>query len=182
MPDSQDPTLTLRSCPVPCALCGHYVAPGTIRCPKCGILLEAFAEQSTTTELVRRPRAYSELNPPSELLSNTRVVLQFFPSAHCITLDLDDPVVLGRGALPGSESVVDLTDYDARQHGVSRRHCLLKRDDTRLLAVDLGSTNGTYLNGARLDPKQAVVVSSGDRLILGTLHMLITFHRRAGHG
>jgi hypothetical protein len=146
------------------------------------MLFEALAEQSTTVALARRPRAFSELNPPSELLPATRVVLQLLPSAHCITLNLEHPIVLGRGALPGSEDVIDLTDYDARQHGVSRRHCLLTRDDTHLFAIDLGSTNGTYLNASRLDPQQAVVISSGDRLILGTLHMLITFHQHDQHG
>ena len=103
------------------------------------------------------------------------------PSAHCVTLDLLHPVVPGRGALTSSDGLIDLTGCEARQHGVSRRHCLLKRDGRFLIAIDLDSTNGTYLNSDRLEPNRAVIVSSGDRLILGTLHVMVTFHKRDPH-
>lgn len=181
MPNIQDPTLRIPKSPVSCSGCGCLVAPGAIRCPRCGALIEAQPEESTTTELVRKPQAVSELNTATELPADARVVLQFLPSAHCVTLDLLHPVVLGRGALTGSDGLIDLTGCEARQHGVSRRHCLLKRDGRFLIAIDLDSTNGTYLNSDRLEPNRAVIVSSGDRLILGTLHVMVTFHQRDPH-
>jgi diguanylate cyclase (GGDEF)-like protein len=49
--------------------------------------------------------------------------------------------------------------------GVSRLHCGIDRDrQGRCLASDLGSTNGTLLNGARVDRTE---LTAGDRLQLG---------------
>ena len=50
---------------------------------------------------------------------------------------------------------------------VSRRHCKLYFENGRLLLVDLGSTNGTYMaDGRRLTPGQPVAVKPGDRFYL----------------
>ena len=48
---------------------------------------------------------------------------------------------------------------------VSARHCRLTLGDDGLVLEDLGSVNGTYVNGARLD--RPATVSSTDRLTLG---------------
>jgi len=80
-----------------------------------------------------------------------------------------------RGALPGGEGMLDLTDFNAVRHGISRRHCLLWQSECHLLARDLDSTNGTILNDQRLVPSRDYVVVHGDRLILGTLHLTVFF-------
>ena len=50
---------------------------------------------------------------------------------------------------------------------VSRRHCKLYLENGRLLLVDLGSTNGTYMaDGRRLTAMQPVAVKPGDRFYL----------------
>ena len=50
---------------------------------------------------------------------------------------------------------------------VSRRHCKLYFENGRLLLVDLGSTNGTYMaDGRRLTPGQPIAVRPGDRFYL----------------
>lgn len=51
------------------------------------------------------------------------------------------PVTLGRG------TSADITIEDT---GVSRRHLEIVEQDGTYLAVDLGSTNGSYINGTRL--------------------------------
>jgi two-component system cell cycle response regulator len=49
--------------------------------------------------------------------------------------------------------------------GISRRHCeLVQGDDVRLR--DLGSTNGTWLNGRMLEPGEAPALRTGDRIEL----------------
>ena len=50
---------------------------------------------------------------------------------------------------------------------VSRRHCKLYFENGRLLLVDLGSTNGTFMaDGRRLTPMQPVALRPGDRFYL----------------
>ncbi|MBU1662896.1 MAG: FHA domain-containing protein [Chloroflexi bacterium] len=47
----------------------------------------------------------------------------------------------------------------------SREHALIRRDGRKVLLEDLGSTNGTYLNGERL--QQAVQLRDGDQIKVG---------------
>jgi len=54
---------------------------------------------------------------------------------------------------------------------LSRRHLLLRRDDQGLWVEDLGSKNGTLLNGTRLTKPQRV--QAGDRLIAGHLEITV---------
>ena len=48
---------------------------------------------------------------------------------------------------------------------VSRCHCLLDTKEGYLVAEDLGSANGTLLNGEPIDGRQ--IVRPGDRLRIG---------------
>ena len=50
---------------------------------------------------------------------------------------------------------------------VSRHHCVFTVDDFSVRLRDLGSTNGTFVNGERL--KGAVILKQGDRVLIGKL-------------
>jgi|GEM_PF-194239 len=63
---------------------------------------------------------------------------------------------------------------------VSRHHCVITLDDFVVQVRDLGSSNGTFLNGVRvLGVQQA---KSGDRLKIGTLEFDIVCNLRAAVG
>lgn len=51
--------------------------------------------------------------------------------------------------------------------GVSRRHAEVHQEGENLYVVDLGSTNGTILNGEMLTPNQPVRLMRGDRIRIG---------------
>ena len=70
------------------------------------------------------------------------------------------PIVIGRM----SSNDVVLSDPN-----VSRRHAELRRDDGRWVLVDLGSTNGTTVNG-RQAPEHSL--NDGDRLGFGTSELV----------
>src|SRR5687768_6433391 len=65
-------------------------------------------------------------------------------------------LVIGRG----TEADVRLTDT-----GVSRKHAELRLQDGTVSVVDLGSTNGTTVNGRPIDTAR---LHDGDRIGLGT--------------
>ena len=77
------------------------------------------------------------------------------------------------GNLPGAYGGVpnDLTLDDPR---VSRRHALLRRVGSAFRIEDLGSTNGTYVNGIRLEGRQELV--EHDRVRIGAT--LLCFNLR----
>jgi len=98
-----------------------------------------------------------------------------FSSDIRLSLALETPLILGRNVFSENENVLDLSELNAFQHGLSRRHCVLRRRANRLTVTDLGSTNGTYLNGKLLPSYKDHVVVHGDTLSLGTLEFKILF-------
>lgn len=53
---------------------------------------------------------------------------------------------------------------------VSRRHAVVTMDDSGLRLADVGSLNGTYVNGERLDEAQ---LAPGDEVIVGKFHLVV---------
>ena len=58
---------------------------------------------------------------------------------------------------------------------VSREHARFSVDSHGLSVTDLGSTNGTYVNGRR---HEAGMLSEGDELMIGRFHLRVS----KGHG
>ncbi|MBX3065323.1 MAG: FHA domain-containing protein [Anaerolineae bacterium] len=75
----------------------------------------------------------------------------------------------------GDLRIVDLTDLGAVEYGVSRRHLQVTLSDDVIYAMDLGSTNGTFLNRERLTPDQPYVVRNRSVLQLGVLILRVQF-------
>ena len=77
-----------------------------------------------------------------------------------------DVLVIGRA----SDADVRLSDT-----GVSRRHAELRREGDDHVLIDLGSTNGTLVNGR---PIERVRLTSGDRIEVGATVLLFERDRR----
>ncbi len=77
-------------------------------------------------------------------------------------------MVLGRrDPVHGIFPDIDLTPYAGYQLGLSRQHVKVRLKGSRLEIIDLGSRNGTYLNGERLEPNQPYKLRDGDEIRLG---------------
>lgn len=61
---------------------------------------------------------------------------------------------------------------------VSRLHCVVRSEGDRLLLRDLGSANGTRLNGKRIAPDQDVALAPGDVFELGTVRFEVHSGKR----
>jgi CRP-like cAMP-binding protein len=74
-----------------------------------------------------------------------------------------DPVT---GILPD----VDLTPVDSKR-SISRRHAKVRReeDGTYSVVEDVGTMNGTFVNGVRLSAGRPVPVTNGDTVVFGTI-------------
>ena len=68
---------------------------------------------------------------------------------------------------------MDLSPYQAYASGVSRLHAVVKRDVQRVILMDLGSANGTYINGKRLTANVEQTLNHGDIVALGKLKIQV---------
>src|SRR5216684_1620644 len=75
--------------------------------------------------------------------------------------------------LPGSIKTVGRStgaDFTVDAPLVSRVHCRLSAGATALEVIDLESTNGTFVNGERVDRK---TVKTGDRIGVGRVELIV---------
>ena len=65
----------------------------------------------------------------------------------------------------------------ANSDAISRRHCAITVDNDEVKIRDLGSRNGTYVNGQRIEGEHRVQM--GDQLRIGPLEFLVTYLKTA---
>ena len=97
-------------------------------------------------------------------------------SGRRISLAVNDDLLLGRkdnarGIFPD----VDLGLEGGYDSGVSRRHAILARKNDSYVLEDLGSANGTFINGRQLAPARPMRLANGDEIRCGTLLLRIEF-------
>src|SRR5262249_46025841 len=87
-------------------------------------------------------------------------------------------LIVIRGAMPGTMLRIGTdettlgrsseTTYPLDDMTVSRRHAAVRVDARGAVTLsDEGSTNGTFVNGLRVDARHAIGVEEGDRIQLG---------------
>ncbi len=155
--------------------CPHCRAPyplNTVFCESCGAPLRALGEEERGSP--------SPAKPGSGPLQ--AIILEIATSGRAIELRLEsDGLVLGR--VPPSnapEPALDLTEDGGVEAGVSRRHARLSLKGDQVLLEDLDSTNGTWINEARLRPHQAFPLRHGDAVRLGRLAMNVRLITQRG--
>jgi len=80
---------------------------------------------------------------------------------------VQDKVVLGRNSTTKEiYNDIDLTELDLKKI-VSRRHAIVERCEDGYQLADLGSRNGTFLNGERVPPNTLQLLKQGDEIEFG---------------
>lgn len=102
-------------------------------------------------------------------------------SAPIIIKPKNEDMILGRrDPTTGATPEVDLTTFAGYRMGVSRRHASLALENNQISLWDLGSSNGTYLNGNKLTPHQPSLVRDGDEVRLGQMVLRLFFQNTPG--
>jgi pSer/pThr/pTyr-binding forkhead associated (FHA) protein len=84
------------------------------------------------------------------------------------------PVIIGRENSGASWRVdIDLNTYGQIGRSVSRRHASLHRERGQIYVTDLNSTNGTFINGGRIQPNIKIPVQQGSRIRFGHLSTIL---------
>ena len=164
-----------------CSNCQSKQLEGAIFCSECGGSLFPARRHETTMSLGQRSPA-DELDAPDPIFvpapdaapSGPTLTLVIMNSSRRIKLEVSDDLLIGRkdnarGIFPDVDLGLD-GGYDA---GVSRRHAILSHKDGAYRVEDLGSANGTFVNGHQLAPQTTTPLADGDELRCGTLLMRV---------
>lgn len=161
-----------------CSNCKHENVSGTLFCVECGAQLDG--TETLTTQAITQEQIVDDLKkssattePPSSP-ANSWLSLHLMDSGKILPLATRNEFTMGR--LSEGQPImpdIDLTPYQAYASGVSRLHAVVKRDAERVVIMDLGSSNGTYLNGRRLNPHTEEALKHGDVVALGKLKIQV---------
>ena len=142
-----------------CKECQMENIEGALFCEECGAKLE------TVDEL--KDMAIETVDEGSSLV---------LMSSDGSKLDVPtkDEVVIGRED-PISDVFpdVDLTGLGGMEKGVSRKHAVIHRSGTDYTIEDMGSTNGTYINKKKIQPRAPQTIKPGDELRFGKLSLSV---------
>ena len=153
-------TPTPRATESICNRCGSAMAAADAFCEACG----GGTRRSTVEWL-------ADVGPDRSYFDQMAAGIEFPTNAPTRTYRLDqDEITIGRrSATRGTDPAIDLSQAP-EDPAVSHRHAvLLRAADGSFAVADLGSTNGTRLNGAstRLKVGRAVPLADGDRIHIG---------------
>jgi len=163
-----------------CPTCHYANKADAVICYSCGTMMGIIGTRQFDGEM-DDDFAFHHYTPESALilkLRDTQYEFEMQPQK------VDRDLVVGRSA-EGSQMMpdVDLLDFDGERLGVSRLHLGVKyiKDERSIQIYDMGSSNGTYLNGQRLHPREVRLLRNGDELRLGRLVMRAVFrHSTSG--
>lgn len=171
---------TTASDTVTCPYCQKPNQKQEYYCYACGHILPGAPETRNLGD------DFASLDP------SVRWGTSFFDSTMALVLEprgSDTPLIIYPGAqpemtigriAPGTSTLpdIDLADYGAEEHGVSRLHAALRCRENTLTIRDLGSSNYTFVNGQRLQPGEPRCLRDGDEVRMGFLVLRVRFRRR----
>jgi hypothetical protein len=163
-----------------CPQCAQANREGSLFCEDCGT--------SLTDEVVSATLPTRKLNSAAGDLAaratwgtarfgdNSTIIIRVRDVAEPIVLTPTRETVLGRADSSNPKQPdLDLSPFGALEKGVSRVHAVISRSEDTLTLVDMGSANGTHLNGQRLVPEQPRLLRDGDEIRLGKLVVHVYF-------
>ncbi len=163
---------------VECQNCGAKNRAEDVFCYACGHMLENAKDALSTKHFAS---ATDELFSNDYFGPDSVLLLHLRDQENHIALrpqTRSQELVLGRSTQnTAMRPDVDLSRAQAEELGVSRLHLSLTYDheSNTIQISDLGSSNGTFVNGQKLHPKELRILRNGDDLRLGRLAMRVRY-------
>lgn len=169
-----------------CPHCSHQNEDVAAACIKCGKPLGNMSREPVPTTpfkdtLMVRPKGFPTSIPKVDDGGQAEagtIRLDLVAAEGTLVIPLQKSLLMGRpDPMTGRRPDIDLTELAGYRMGVSRRHAEIHwyGDDT-INVYDLGSHNGTYLNGERLKAREDCPLHNGDELRLGHLSFNVFYN------
>jgi len=167
-----------------CPSCGRQYRPGALFCEECGVYLLTGGPLRTENlpeeqELAPRANPWA-VDASDHAADESPQALRFtlLETGREVSLPVSPEICLGRlDAAHGVFPDLDLTPDGGLVAGVSRRHAKICYQDGRFFLEDVGSANGTFVNGERLTPYLPYPLQAGDELRVGQVRLVVGFDR-----
>lgn len=144
-----------------CPSCGSEIQDDVAECPVCGFTIE-HEPTVTYVPLEEVSEADTAIVSPTPGLEGHALTVARGPRAGLTFVLKEGTTTVGRH----TSSDIFLDDIT-----VSRHHCRFIAGSSDLVVEDSGSTNGTYVNGTRVDRED---LNPGDEVIVGKFHLIVS--------
>jgi len=168
---------------------GAYSSPGAVKKTTSDLPFthnsKKVTQSPTPNTKPGRPNSYTPIRSqtasdtqPRPTITNpeqtNRITLQVLQTGELISVAEEDEVTLGRAGT-GQPIVpdIDLTPYKGLEAGVSRLHASIRIKGKEVYIMDLGSANGTRLNGDKLPPSTPHRLEDESVISLGKLKLKV---------
>ena len=172
-----------------CPNCLHKELTGALFCSECGAQLvfnegiptgdiNTASTQEAAADAIREQATDLETQTYTGLPETIRLTLNLINTGEVLNLGSRSEYTLGRVS-EGQPIIpdIDLSPYKAYDAGVSRMHVSIKIKN-QVTVTDLGSANGTRINGRRIAPHMPYPLKHGDILTLGKFKIQVLFQTR----
>ena len=151
--------------------------PGELICASCGQVLSGQAAGAATRALPAAEESFTARRAPIGSIPRHFQRVAFAVKGQEVLLPVAGSVIIGRidASAAAAPPDVDLTPFGGADLGVSRQHIELTWKNDLVYIVDMGSTNGTLLNGQRLMSGILRLLRDGDDLMIGHLPVRVKF-------
>lgn len=173
---------------ITCPRCQYRNGDAETLCIRCHFVLTPNKNAKTTTSInfddykSTDAQARFILPAPKEaIVRQVQLIIKFGNAFNKqVSIKPGDKIVLGRVAqVSQNVTTVNLSDIGAWELGVSRMHTMLTLSDTDLYVTDLGTVNGTWIDGRRLPAYSPRKIEDGMVLRLGALKIEARFAKPA---
>lgn len=161
-----------------CPICKNKNDREAIICVHCGASLEIYFPESATTRTTDMQTItgkvgewlYDETAVPTGSIA---IYVEGAPKPVFMTSEKE--FILGRKVEQTSQVMLDLSTLGGYHLGLSRLHAVIRQAAHGYEIMDLGSSNGTWLNDERLTPHRAYPLTNASQIRLARMRLFVIF-------
>ncbi len=163
---------------IACPNCNTKNKANEIFCYACGHLMDSGQGFNSTRSF---SDADMQMMPPEHYGRDSLLILQMRDSGAYFKIrpqNYTHELVIGRSSSnTAMKPDVDLMQENADEFGVSRLHIAIQyvMENNTLIVFDLGSANGSFINGQKLHPSEKRILRNGDELRIGRMIVRVSY-------